>query len=173
MASRQEQQQAPPLLVPTMPTAAKAPPSIATSTTASNHEDGGVIDKASFFSSQEDEQKRQQQQQSGSKWICGELRPVPAFYPLEKSSRFVEDSKDNVTARLAECLRVLSVQAEFNSETVRRHRGVNSCCVVVIDDVSVSCSDSLCPTMFDPYKNFGFIRFHYNKTQQNFRRALI
>jgi hypothetical protein len=40
------------------------------------------------------------------------LRPVPAFYPLEKSARFVEDdSVENIARRLAECWRLLSVQA--------------------------------------------------------------
>ena len=78
-----------------------------------------VIDKASFFKSApeplEAEQKRPK-----SAWVCASLRPVPAFYPLEKSSRFVDDEKDNVTERLSECLRVLSVQAIYNNETVSK-----------------------------------------------------
>ena len=79
-----------------------------------------MIDKAAFFSS------AGKTAEGGSKlpgnpkstWVCADLRPVPAFYPLEKSSRFVDDEKDNVTERLSECLRVLSVQAEYNNEAV-------------------------------------------------------
>ena len=88
---------------------AKAPPS-------SNND---VIDKSSFFSAAGDAKAESQPTKPKSAWVCADLRPVPAFYPLEKSSRFVDDEKDNVTERLAEVLRVLSVQADFNSEVVR------------------------------------------------------
>lgn len=53
----------------------------------------------------------------GSNWIPMKLRPVPAFYPLEKSNRFVDDELPEVAARLSDCLRVLSVQAVYNNET--------------------------------------------------------
>lgn len=72
-----------------------------------------VIDKASFFRNDSESEPK-----TKSVWICPNLRPVPAFYPLEKSSRLVDDETDNVTGRLSECLRVLSVQAVFNNETV-------------------------------------------------------
>ena len=79
-----------------------------------------VIDKAAFFNASNKEQQEQRAKgKPKSTWVCADLRPVPAFYPLEKSSRFVDDEKDMVTDRLAECLRVLSVQAEFSSEVVR------------------------------------------------------
>ena len=54
-----------------------------------------------------------------SNWVPTQLRPVPAFYPLERSSRFVEDDLPSVAARLSEANRVLSVQAIYNNETVR------------------------------------------------------
>ncbi|CAB9496178.1 expressed unknown protein [Seminavis robusta] len=73
-----------------------------------------VIDKASFFRAREPEVEKQNKPKCP--WVCPNLRPVPAFYPLEKSSRFVDDDTDTVTERLAECLRVLSVQAVFNNE---------------------------------------------------------
>lgn len=72
-----------------------------------------VIDKAAFFSRAGEPEA----QKPKSAWVCANLRPVPAFYPLEKSSRFVDGEKDSVTERLSECLRVLSVQALYNNET--------------------------------------------------------
>ena len=82
-----------------------------------------VIDKASFFNAPKPVEADQKRPKSA--WVCASLRPVPAFYPLEKSSRFVDDEKDNVTERLSECLRVLSVQAIYNNETVSLR---NICC---------------------------------------------
>lgn len=76
-------------------------------------DDSDVIDKASFFNAEPDIEPAAKK----NAWVCASLRPVPAFYPLEKSSRFVDDEKDNVTERLSECLRVLSVQALYNNET--------------------------------------------------------
>lgn len=76
--------------------------------------DSDVIDKASFFNAPEPDAQPKSKKNA---WVCASLRPVPAFYPLEKSSRFVDDEKDNVTGRLSECLRVLSVQALYNNET--------------------------------------------------------
>lgn len=49
-------------------------------------------------------------------WSPKTVRTVPAFYPLEKSSRFIEDDHLAVASRLAECCRVLSVQAIYNDE---------------------------------------------------------
>lgn len=74
-----------------------------------------VIDKASFFNAPGPDS--QQERPKKNAWVCANLRPVPAFYPLEKSSRLVDDEKDCVTGRLSECLRVLSVQALYNNET--------------------------------------------------------
>lgn len=49
-------------------------------------------------------------------WSPKTVRTVPAFYPLEKSSRFIEDDHLSVASRLSECLRVLSVHATYNDE---------------------------------------------------------
>lgn len=101
-----------PQLVPqsaSIPVAKAAPVS-------SYNNNNNMIDKASFFSAAGQAKEELQDGKPQSSWICADLRPVPAFYPLEKSSRFVEDDKDAVTERLAECLRVLSVQADFNNE---------------------------------------------------------
>ena len=74
-----------------------------------------VIDKSSFFRG---DSEAEQPSKPKAVWVCPILRPVPAFYPLEKSSRLVDDETDAVTERLSECLRVLSVQAVFNNEAV-------------------------------------------------------
>jgi len=53
-----------------------------------------------------------------SLWSPGELRTVPAFYPLEKSSRLVEDDTAGAIAyRISECLRHLSIQATYDNDT--------------------------------------------------------
>lgn len=45
------------------------------------------------------------------------LPPVPIYYPLEKSSRFVTDASASViAARISDCLRIMSVQAEYDNE---------------------------------------------------------
>jgi hypothetical protein len=52
-----------------------------------------------------------------SNWTPTSPRPVPAFYPLEKSTRLVEDeSAVEVASRLSESLRHMSVQAVYNDE---------------------------------------------------------
>ena len=53
---------------------------------------------------------------NNSSWNPQHLRPVPAFYPLEKSTRLVEDAVPNVASRLADCLRALSIQAHFDDQ---------------------------------------------------------
>ena len=65
--------------------------------------------------------------QNASNWAPHSLRPVPAFYPLEKSSRFLDDDLVSVTSRLSECLRLLSVHAAYNNETATAslHTGEN------------------------------------------------
>jgi len=52
-----------------------------------------------------------------SNWTPTSPRPVPAFYPLEKSTRLVEDETPmEVATRLSESLRYMSVQAVYNDE---------------------------------------------------------
>jgi hypothetical protein len=51
-------------------------------------------------------------------WTPLELRTVPAFYPLEKSSRLVEDDTAvEVAARISNCLRQLSIHAVYDNDT--------------------------------------------------------
>lgn len=50
-------------------------------------------------------------------WTPIKLRPVPAFYPLERSSRFVEDDLDTVVARVSEANRLLSIHAVYCNKT--------------------------------------------------------
>ena len=50
-------------------------------------------------------------------WLPTTLRPVPAFYPLERSSRFVEDELTTVVGRVSEANRLLSVHAVYCNET--------------------------------------------------------
>ncbi|KAL3921485.1 MAG: hypothetical protein SGILL_002723 [Bacillariaceae sp.] len=52
-----------------------------------------------------------------SNWQPVSLRPVPAFYPLERSSRFVEDELSVVVSRVSEANRLLSVHAMYCDET--------------------------------------------------------
>jgi len=50
-------------------------------------------------------------------WSPARLRPVPAFYPLERSSRFVQDDLATVVDRVVEANRLLSVHAVYCNET--------------------------------------------------------
>jgi len=52
-----------------------------------------------------------------SPWTPTNLRPVPAFYPLERSSRFVEDVLDIVVDRVSEANRLLSIHAVYCNKT--------------------------------------------------------
>lgn len=86
-----------------------------------------VIDKASYFSAATTENKKAESKQhrasdgsvapSTNNWAPQHLRPVPAFYPLERSSRFVEDDLTAVVARVTEANRLLSVHAVYCDET--------------------------------------------------------
>lgn len=76
-----------------------------------------VIDKESYFSAAVGKSDRSIPDDSKSNWAPTKLRPVPAFYPLERSSRFVEDDLVQVVTRVSECNRVLSVQAVYCNET--------------------------------------------------------
>lgn len=44
------------------------------------------------------------------------LRIIPHFYPLEKSSRYIHDSAENIAARMSDACRLMSVQAEYDNE---------------------------------------------------------
>uniref|UniRef100_A0A7S3L881 Uncharacterized protein n=1 Tax=Amphora coffeiformis TaxID=265554 RepID=A0A7S3L881_9STRA len=53
-----------------------------------------------------------------SNFLPKNLRPVPAFYPLEKSTRLVEDEEaSEIAERISESLRSLSIQAMYDNET--------------------------------------------------------
>jgi len=88
---------------------------------AARHEDESqeVINKFDFVANEgkTNERATPKSPPAVSPWIPVVLRPVPAFYPLEKSSRLVDGELNNVTARLSECMRLLSVQAIYNNDT--------------------------------------------------------
>ena len=76
-------------------------------------DDTGIIDKAAFFAKAG---QRHEEEEAGvaslpdtqdfllpTNWSPKSLRPVPAFYPLEKSSRFIDDDLMSVASRLSEC----------------------------------------------------------------------
>jgi len=75
-----------------------------------------VIDKESYFSSSAKAEKHSAQELQ-SNWAPTELRPVPAFYPLERSTRLVEDPLADVVARVSEANRALSIHAVYCDET--------------------------------------------------------
>lgn len=85
-----------------------------------------VIDKASFFAAATSKSQQKAPPSASMKDTTGEiqsnwsptkLRPVPAFYPLERSSRFVEDDLSVVVGRVSEANRLLSVHALYCDET--------------------------------------------------------
>merc|ERR1712078_424602 len=49
-------------------------------------------------------------------WTPKQLRAVPAFYPLERSSRFVKDELNTVVHRVSEANRLLSIHAIYDNE---------------------------------------------------------
>jgi len=79
-----------------------------------------VIDKTSYFESSSippAQVATAPEPTSTSHWSPTQLRPVPAFYPLEKSSRLIQDeSATDVALRLTECLRTLSIQALYDNK---------------------------------------------------------
>ena len=80
----------------------------------SRHESGEVIDRDEFKPKAELTKRKP----NGEVWLPRKLRPVPAFYPLEKSTRLVEDDSAPVVAdRLSERLRTLSVYAIYDDES--------------------------------------------------------
>lgn len=82
-----------------------------------------VIDKESYFSAalRSDVTGKPKSEENGRpsscNWSPTQLRPVPAFYPLERSSRFVEDELSTVVGRVSEANRLLSVHAVYCNET--------------------------------------------------------
>jgi len=52
-----------------------------------------------------------------SNWLPKKLKPVPPFYPLERSSRFVKDDLATVVNRVSEVNRLLSVHAVYCNKT--------------------------------------------------------
>merc|ERR1712176_566395 len=50
-------------------------------------------------------------------WSPTEVRQVPAFYPLERSSRFVHKELEDVVVRTSEANRLLSIHAEYCDKT--------------------------------------------------------
>lgn len=83
-----------------------------------------VIDKESYFNlafskppASKPEPARKLSDDTESNWAPTELRPVPAFYPLERSSRVVDNELSEVVARVSEANRVLSIHAVYCNET--------------------------------------------------------
>jgi hypothetical protein len=78
-----------------------------------SHENAVVGGSSSSSSNNESKQRT-----ITARWTPTELRTVPAFYPLEKSSRLVEDdTAAAIAARVCDCLRHLSVQAVYDNDT--------------------------------------------------------
>jgi len=80
------------------------------------------IDKSSYFGSisksKEDSKESAKLPSEGrSSWSPTEVRQVPAFYPLERSSRFVEADLSKVVFRVSEANRLLSIYAEYCDKT--------------------------------------------------------
>lgn len=49
-------------------------------------------------------------------WANPQLRPIPNYYPMERSSRILYDHEHtlkDITGNLAECFRILSIQAKY------------------------------------------------------------
>jgi hypothetical protein len=85
-----------------------------------------VIDKSSYFAAATNVKapppassasKSDNESNIESNWQPTSLRPVPAFYPLERSSRFVEDELAVIVKRVSEANRLLSVHAVYCDET--------------------------------------------------------
>ena len=85
--------------------------------------DDDVIDKESYFSAAlrnnvtGKPKAEEHGRPSSCNWSPTQLRPVPAFYPLERSSRFVQDELSTVVSRVSEAHRLLSIHAVYCNET--------------------------------------------------------
>jgi hypothetical protein len=89
-------------------------------------EANNVIDKNEFLADAPNQMRADKGAGKTAAWTPTELRTVPAFYPLEKSSRLVEDdTATEVAARLSECLRHLSIQAVYDNDTACLWTGEN------------------------------------------------
>jgi len=89
-----------------------------TSVAGPNLKTTDVIDKESYFSKAVSKpESKPSGEDVQSNWSPTQLRPVPAFYPLERSSRFIEDSLSDVVSRVSEANRVLSVHAVYCDDT--------------------------------------------------------
>ena len=87
--------------------------------------ESNVIDKNAYMNVPE-EPPTDGPQDKVSNWSPRDLRTVPAFYPLEKSSRLVEDdTAANIAYRVSECLRHLSIQATYDNDTAYLHSAEN------------------------------------------------
>lgn len=87
-----------------------------------------IIDKSSYFAEavrakQDTKIHLQTSSKTDSKssekpcnWTPKQLRAVPAFYPLERSSRFVKDELNTVVHRVSEANRLLSIHAVYDNE---------------------------------------------------------
>jgi len=107
------------------------PTSLAGPTGLRSYAPSDVIDKESYFSAalrsdapsdmidkaNKSDYPITKRRPSSFNWSPTQLRPVPAFYPLERSSRFVEDELTTVVGRVAEANRLLSVHAVYCNET--------------------------------------------------------
>mmetsp|Transcript_5360 Transcript_5360/g.15742 ORF Transcript_5360/g.15742 Transcript_5360/m.15742 type:complete len:492 (+) Transcript_5360:320-1795(+) len=89
-----------------------------------------VIDKSSFFkaaATSESKQSAAGPKTTGddanvkSNWNPIQIHPVPAFYPLERSSRVVAEDFAAIAERLSEANRVLSVHADYDDATASAH----------------------------------------------------
>ncbi len=83
-----------------------------------------VIDKGAYFAPTrakgDAKTKPVTESKDGQKycpWTPLQLRPVPAFYPLERSSRFVEDGLETVVDRVSDANRLLSIHAVYCNKT--------------------------------------------------------
>lgn len=90
-----------------------------------SHDKDSIIDKKSYFGFRRGPEEAYLDRKYDSKkntkepsdrvtpWSPTELRQVPAYYPLERSSRYVEAELETVVARVSEANRVLSIHAEY------------------------------------------------------------
>jgi hypothetical protein len=101
------------------------PSSIAKNISPKDSYEYQVIDKNEFLhaannnAADNEQHPKQTNNETPSNWIPASLRVVPAFYPLEKSSRLVQDSVQAVARRVSDCCRQLSVHATYNNDTAR------------------------------------------------------
>lgn len=76
-----------------------------------------IIEKNSYFQAAVKSEKPSSSANVESNWAPTKLRAVPAFYPLERSTRLVEDPLEDIVARVSEANRVLSIHAVYCDET--------------------------------------------------------